>query len=74
MQQFPHSEIHSTASKVVQRNAFFAHPENVLLGMPGDDDDEIRRTPKMLLVKATLEYFKFSSSILMHSLFIKWSI
>ena len=32
------------------------------------------KTPKMLLVKATLEYFKFPSSILMHGLFIKWSI
>ena len=41
--QFPHSEIRSIASKVVQRNAFFAHPENVLLGMLGDDDEEIRR-------------------------------
>ena len=43
IQQFPHSEIRSIASKVVQRNAFFAHPENVLLGMLGDDDEEIRR-------------------------------
>ena len=32
------------------------------------------KTPKMLLVKATLEYFKFPSSILMHGLFIKWSL
>ena len=43
IQQFPESEIRSIASKVVQRNAFFAHPENVLLGMLGDDDEEIRR-------------------------------
>ena len=43
IQQFPHSEIRFIASKVVQRNAFFAHPENVLLGMLGDDDEEIRR-------------------------------
>ena len=38
-----HSEIRSIASKVVQRNAFFAHPENVLLGILGDADEEIRR-------------------------------
>ena len=43
IQQFPHSEIRSIASKVVQRNAFFAHPENVLLGLLRDHDEEIRR-------------------------------
>ena len=25
------------------RKCFFAHPENILLGMLGDDDEEIRR-------------------------------
>ena len=44
IQQFPHSEICSIASKVVQRKAFFAHLKNVLLGMLGDDDEEIRRS------------------------------
>ena len=43
IQQFPHSKIRSTVLKFVQRNAFFAHPENVLLGMLGDDDEEIGR-------------------------------
>ena len=32
-----------TAIKVAQRNAFFAHPENVMLAMLGDDEEEIRR-------------------------------
>ena len=43
IQQFSNSKIRSTVLKVVQRNAFFAHPENVLLGMLGDNDEEIRR-------------------------------
>ena len=43
IQQFPHSKSHATVLKVVQINGFFAHPENVLLGMLGDEDEEIRR-------------------------------
>ena len=43
IQRFPHSKIRSIALKVVQRNAFFAHPENVLLGMLADNEEEIRR-------------------------------
>ena len=41
MQQFPYSKICSTVLKVVQRNVDFAHSENVLLGVLGDDDEEI---------------------------------
>ena len=43
IQKFPHSKICSTELKVVQRNAFFAHPKNILLGMLRDDDEEIKR-------------------------------
>jgi len=27
----------------IQRNAFFAHPENILLGMLSDDDENVQR-------------------------------
>ena len=43
IQQFPHSKICSSVLKVVERNTFFAHPENVFLGMLGDNDVEITR-------------------------------
>jgi len=29
--------------KVLQRNAYFAHSENVILGMLAEDDENIRR-------------------------------
>ena len=41
MEQFTHNENCSTALKVVQRNAFFAHPENALLDMLGNDHEKL---------------------------------
>ena len=38
----PNKIIKETALKVVQRNRFFAHQENILIGMLGDNDEEIR--------------------------------
>ena len=38
----PNEIIKETALKVVQRNGFFAHQENILIGMLGDNDEEIR--------------------------------
>ena len=40
---FSHSKSRSIALKVVQRNTFFAHPENVLLGVLGDENEKIKR-------------------------------
>ena len=38
----PNEIVRETALKVVQRNGFFAHQENILVGMLGDDDEKIR--------------------------------
>lgn len=43
MVKLPNKKVREIALEVVQRNAFFAHPENVLLAMLGDSDEEIRR-------------------------------
>ena len=40
--QVPDEAVRKTALKVVQRNAFFEHQENVLIAMLGDNDEEIR--------------------------------
>ena len=40
---FPCKRIRDISLPVVERNAFFAHPENILLGMLGSEDEEIRR-------------------------------
>ena len=39
--QVPDEAVQKTTLKVVQRNAFFAHQENVLIAMLGDNDEEI---------------------------------
>ena len=36
---FPHQKVVEIALKVLQTNRFFAHPENILLGMLGDDEN-----------------------------------
>lgn len=41
--QFPNDKIKKIALRVIQRNAFFAHPENILLGMLADEDESVRR-------------------------------
>ena len=40
--QVPDEAVRKTALKVVQRNAFFAHQENVLIAKLDDNDEEIR--------------------------------
>lgn len=40
---FPNSKVQMIALKTLQRNAFFANPENILLGMLGDEDEDTRR-------------------------------
>ena len=39
--KLPNTQIRSVALSTLQRNAYFAHRENVLLGMLGNDDEEI---------------------------------
>jgi len=41
--KFPDQEIRTTAIKVLKRNAFAAHQENVLLAMLADEDESVRR-------------------------------
>ena len=41
-QKFPNSKVKEIAIKYIQINAFFAHPENVHLGMFSDDDLDVR--------------------------------
>ena len=40
---FPNQKVGEIGLKVLQNNGFFAHPENILLGMLGDDDEDLRR-------------------------------
>ena len=36
-------EVKHTALQNAQKNAFFAHPENILLAMLGDDNSDVRK-------------------------------
>ena len=40
---FPNQKVVEIALKVLQNNGFFAHPENILLAMLVDDDEDLRR-------------------------------
>ena len=40
---FPSQKVVEIAIKVLQNNGIFAHPENILLGMLGGDDEDLRR-------------------------------
>ena len=40
---FPNQNVVEIALKVLQNNGFFAHPENIFLGMLGDDDEDLRK-------------------------------
>jgi len=41
--QFPTDKVRDISMKVLQRNAYFAHSENVILGMLAEDDENIHR-------------------------------
>jgi len=43
VRQFPADKVRDISMKVLQRNAYFAHSENVILGMLAEDDENIRR-------------------------------
>ena len=42
IQNFSNLKVKTIALKVIERNAYFAHPENTLLGMLADPDESIR--------------------------------
>ena len=39
--KLPNAQIRTVALNVLQRNAYFTHFENVLLGMLGDNDENL---------------------------------
>ena len=41
--QFPTDKVRDISMKVLQRNVYFAHSENVILGMLAEDDENIRQ-------------------------------
>ena len=43
VRQFPTDKVRDISMKVQQQNAYFAHSENVILGMLAEDDENIRR-------------------------------
>jgi len=43
VRQFPADKVRDMSMKVLQRNAYFAHSENVILGMLAEDDENICR-------------------------------
>ena len=43
VQRFPHSQIQKIAMKVLQRNAYFSHLENLVLGMLCDENEGVHR-------------------------------
>ena len=50
----------SITAEVIQYNAYYAHPENVLISMLGDDDDDVRRIAvnKILNIRGALPGFE----------------
>ena len=50
VRKFPYKIVCEVALKAMQRNAFFAHPENVLVGMLGDEDINLRRIAVNMIV------------------------
>ena len=42
VQEFPDKYVTHVCRNVLQRNSFFCHPENILIGMLADADDAVR--------------------------------
>ena len=60
VKRFPNARVKSIAMRVISYNAYSAHPENVLLCMLGDDDDDVRRIAvnKILNIRGRLPGFQ----------------
>ena len=61
--QVPDEAVRKTALKVVQRNAFFAHQENVLMAMLGDNDEEISQNVSNIATTCLLLMIQRSSLV-----------
>ena len=55
-QDLPDAADRETAQKVLQRNSFWAHPENLVVSMMGDKDKEVRREAVNWVKRAREEY------------------
>ena len=80
--KFPNRQIREIAIKTAQRNAFFAHSENVLLAMLSDKHSVQNRTVAVRkivslsetnaqLIATLLESLKYLKWILVPKLFVK---
>ena len=49
---FPDSQVKDIATRVVERKAFFAHPENIMLAMLDDENEEIRNAAVKKIVSS----------------------
>ena len=54
--QFPYKQVRDIALKVLRRNAFFAHPEHVIIAMLGDENKLVRNiaVDKIMSLRETL--------------------
>ena len=51
--QFPDKQVRDIALKVLRRNAFFAHPEHVIIAMLGDENKPVRDVRETLTASHT---------------------
>ena len=52
----PEAADRETAQEVLQRNSFWAHPENIVVSMMGDEDKEVRREAVNWVKRAREEF------------------
>ena len=43
VRRFPHKQVSAVAQKAIQNNAYFSHPENILVAMLGDTNVRVRK-------------------------------
>ena len=65
VRKFPNKEVRKIALKVLQRNGFSIHPENVLLAMLADESDQVRRkaVDKILSLCGVIDQFKVNETV-----------
>ena len=56
VQDLPEAADRETAQEVLQRNSYWAHPENIVVSMMGDEDKEVRRKAVSWVKRAREEF------------------
>ena len=56
VRDLPEAEDRETAQVVLTRNSFWAHPENIVISMMGDEDKEVRREAVNWVKRARQEF------------------